>query len=625
MCGILGSINIENTSSFLHEISHRGPDAKGEEQFEIGEHQVHLLHHRLAIVDLSEAGKQPMPSHDAQSNIIFNGEIYNHQELKHQLGDISFRGHSDTETIINFFRKNRITDTLDQLNGIFAIAYLDKNENQLHLARDRFGIKPLYYFFDGKKLLFSSELRPLKACLKPAIDDGAILNSQKMRYTASPSTVFQNILKVEPGQMLSFDLNSHKIRCTKKYFVKNTGLGSRKGDFKKLTKEYGDLFEKAVERQLMADVDLGVLLSGGVDSALVAAIAQKKSEKKVKAFTVGFKGDYSEIDEIGYAEETANILGLEHHIKKIGVDDFLKAIDQTAKIVEEPIATTSIIPMYFLSELAASHVKVVLSGQGADEPLGGYDKYKALPYLEKARIFRPLAPLLKIFSPIFKNKENLRRFVHAISPRNAVASWMEFNSISSTKELASLLNTKNFASKMPQLAAHQKQILEIWKSRAPKSKRIKDTFLYNDVRTMLADDLLMYTDKITMNFGLECRVPILDNDLIAFIESLDSSYKFNSKQGKIIHKAFAREYLPSSIVDRKKLGFKSPTEKWFKEKTDDIEKVFEKNLAFKEFFDIESVKKLLTRHRAGENLEKQIFLLLSINGLLSETSGTNLL
>ncbi len=618
MCGILGSINIENTGDFLKEISHRGPDASGEQRFQIGTHNVHLLHHRLSIVDLSEAGKQPMSSYDDKNELVFNGEIYNHEELKGTLSNIPFRGHSDTETIINYFSENPVVENLDKLNGIFAIAYLEKDKKLFHLARDRFGIKPLYYFFDGKRLLFSSELRPIKACLNPKVDKGVVLNSQRMRYTPSPLTVFEGISKVEPGQLITFDLNEIEIATTKKYVVPKTALGSRTGDFKKLTAEYGDLFEKAVERQLMADVDLGILLSGGVDSALVAAIAQQKSKKTIKAFTVGFEGDYSEIDEIGYARETADILGLNHHIKKISAQDFLSSINEIARIVEEPIATTSIIPMYFLSELAAKHVKVVLSGQGADEPLGGYDKYKALPYLEKARLFRLFAPLLKIMRPIYRKKENLGRFINAISPKDKVSSWMEYNAISPKEEIQKILHPDSSKVHLKDLIANQDLIKKIWQRRAPNNHNIKDVFLYNDVRTMLADDLLMYTDKITMNFGLECRVPILDNDLIEFIESLDSRYKFNTKQGKIIHKAFAKEYLPSSIVNRKKLGFKSPTEKWFKEKTVDIEKVFSENIAFKEFFDFESVKSILQRHRHGENLEKQIFLLLSISGLFNE-------
>ncbi|MDB4293375.1 asparagine synthase C-terminal domain-containing protein, partial [Maribacter sp.] len=234
------------------------------------------------------------------------------------------------------------------------------------------------------------------------------------------------------------------------------------------------------------------------------------------------------------------------------------------------------------------------------------------------------APLLKLTSPVYRKKENLRRFVNAIFPKDKISSWMEFNAISTNQEVEELLNSSRSTSQLEQLTRHQERIRKVWQKRAPKSTDIKDVFLYNDVRTMLADDLLMYTDKITMNFGLECRVPILDNDLVQFIESLDSSYKFNTKQGKIIHKAFATEYLPSSIVNRKKLGFKSPTEKWFKDKTTDIEEVFKKNEPFKDFFDLDNVNRMLQRHRDGENLEKQIFLLLSINCLLSEQQKPNL-
>ncbi len=623
MCGILGSVNFDNTSDYLNLIQHRGPDASGEECFEIGEHRVCLLHRRLSIVDLTEAGNQPMPSSDKIGHIIFNGEIYNHSELKKGMAKVPFRGHSDTETIVNYFRQKSIKKDLSNLNGIFAFAYLDLEKKQLYLARDRFGVKPLYYYFDGARMLFSSEIRPLKSCLNPNLDKGMLLNSLKMRYTPSPLSPFEEIKKVEPGQIITFDLQQKPITVTKKYFAQTVTLGSRKGEENKLVQIYGDLFEKAVHRQLMADVDIGILLSGGIDSALVAAIAKENLKIKPKAFTIGFDGEH-EADEINYAKQTANILGLEHFDKKIGYPDFIDAIEEIIKIVEEPIGTTSIIPMYFLSKLAASKVKVVLSGQGADEPLGGYYKYKALPFLEKARPFSGAANFLKNFSIIYNKNENVRRVLNAVQERDLISSWMEFNAISSLKEITDMLNPKVRENTLKLLNEKQGVLHSTWENRMPDQNHLKDLFLYLDSRTSLSDDLLMYTDKITMNHGLECRVPILDNDLMGFIESLDSQYKFNAKNGKIIHKQFAKKYLPSSIIERKKLDFKSPTEKWFRDNMNEIENILFGNKLFNDLFDENYVKQLLIAHRKGKNLEKQIFLLLSLNYLLEDRKVASL-
>jgi asparagine synthase (glutamine-hydrolysing) len=617
MCGILGSVNFDNTSEYLNLIQHRGPDSSGVKSLTIGDNRVDLLHRRLSIVDLSEAGHQPMTTHDNQGYIVFNGEIYNHLELKKELTHLKFKGHSDTETIVNYFITKSLHDNLSDLNGIFAFAYLDMEKMQISLARDRFGIKPLYYYFDGERMMFSSEIRPLKSCLNPNLDKGMLLNSLKMRYTPSPFSPYEGIKKVEPGQIITFDLQQKPIAITKKYFAKPVTLGSRKGEENKLVQIYGDLFEKAVQRQLMADVDIGVLLSGGIDSSLVAAIATKNLKIKPKAFTIGFDGEH-EADEINYAKQTADILGLEHFDKKIGYPDFIGAIEKIIKIVEEPIGTTSIIPMYFLSKLAASQVKVVLSGQGADEPLGGYYKYKALPFLEKARPFSGAASVLKNFSSIYNKNENVRRVLNAMQEPDVISSWMEFNAISSLKEITDILNPRVRKNTLKLLHEKQQILHSIWEKRMPDQDHVKDLFLYFDSRTSLSDDLLMYTDKITMNHGLECRVPILDNDLMEFIESLDSQYKFNAKNGKIIHKEFAKKYLPSSIIERKKLDFKSPTEKWFRDNMNEIENILLGNKFFIDLFNEESVKQLLNVHRKGKNLEKQIFLLLSLNYLLED-------
>ncbi len=613
MCGILGSINVANTGSLLDLIKHRGPDASGEMSFQIDSHKVHLLHRRLSIVDLSEAGSQPMFTHDKNGCIIFNGEIYNHEELKQKLPEIPFKGHSDTESIINYFNKYGLDNSIQDLNGIFAFAYLDIASQKFYLARDRFGVKPLYYSFQANQLLFSSEIRPLKKKLVPSFDKEALFTGLRIRYIPSPLTLYTNIRKVEPGQILIFDLSDNEIRLSKQYFTHHPEkIGYRKDSFKKLVNEYGDLFEKAVDRQLMADVEVGILLSGGIDSALVAAVAKKKSPSPIKAFTVGFEEGHDKIDEINHARETASILGLEHFYSRIDYTDFIQSFKKIVQIVEEPIGTTSIIPMYSLARLAASKVKVALSGQGADEPLGGYKKYKGLPWLEQAKTFKVIAPFSKLLSPFYQNKENARRLFSAMQEANPLKSYLAFNSIFSFSEIEKITTI----SERKNIKKGSERFKQLWEDRISVNTSLTNIFLHQDMHTSLSDDLLMYTDKITMHFSLECRVPILDNDLIFFIELLNKKYKFNSTQGKIIHKAFAKEYLPSSIIDRKKLGFQSPTNYWFKKHIEKIKAELSEGAIFNTIFQKDEVMKLLDSHAAGRNLEKQIFLLLSIYYLL---------
>jgi len=557
-----------------------------------------------------------MNSADNKSCIIINGEIYNHLELKSQLENQMFNGHSDTETVVNYFTEYNIKKNLQNLNGIFAFAFLDLKREYLYLARDRFGVKPLYYYHDGDKLIFSSEIRPLKAILHPKVSRGSLMTSLKMRYISSPSTIYENINKVEPGQLLIFNLKED-IKLEKTYFISPAKtLGSNKNDFKRLVLEYGGLLEKAVEKQLMSDVEIGILLSGGIDSALIAAISKEKSKSEIKAFTVGFEGNNPEIDETEYAIQTAEILGLRHYIKKIKYADFFNSIEKIFEIVEEPIGTTSIFPMYYLSESAAARVKVVLSGQGADEPLGGYNKYKALPWLETFRLLMFVVPTNSGVELLYKRHEALRRLITSFQCKNDIDALIAFNSILSTKEITGLLNSSNQNSNSKALLARENHFKQIWTRRSPGKSSLKNRFLYYDLRTSLPDDLLMYTDKLTMHFNMECRVPFLDNDLIAFIESIDSRYKFNSRRSKIIHKQFAREYLPSSIIERKKLGFRSPTKSWFIEQRPEIENLILTNLGSNTCFNIDAVKKIISNHSKSRNLEKQILLLLSLSYIL---------
>jgi len=599
MCGILGSINLEVSKRQLDLIDHRGPDDSELLEVELGNDKFFFGHVRLAIQDLSFAGHQPMYSACGDFLIIFNGEIYNHLELRKEISGIDFKGHSDTETIVNYLAKYGINSS-DRFNGIFAFAFFDFKKNKLYLVRDRFGVKPLYFSLINNRLAYSSELKPLMNMFDLNLSKGRLATLLKLRYNPSPQTLFASVDKLRPGHVLEFDLASYSSSITS--YITSLPVPSDL-DFNKALTQYGDLFEQAVKRQLLADVEVGVLLSGGIDSALVAYFAQKYSDEPIKTFTIGFEED-DDSNELVDARETARILGTDHHEVIITENQFEDAFKKCIDIVEEPLGTTSIIPMYFLNQLVSEHVKVVLTGQGADEPLGGYTRYRGEILGSRVPRFvfswlRPLLPFIK--------KESVYRAINSLSEGDTVKRFAEIYSLFSDKEINALIGVDE--SDSVDLISYFYTLL------GGQSKSSVNAMMSNDLRMNLSDDLLLYTDKISMHFSIESRVPMLDNDLIDFIETLPSQYKINGSQGKFIHKKFAESILPKEIIYRKKKGFKSPTEKWFKGSKGQIYKsLLQSNTGlFSQIFDLGEIGNFFDIHFSGKrNMEKQLFILISI-------------
>lgn len=604
MCGILGSINTYFDEATLDLIKHRGPDDFGIDSFEVNGHNVHLGQRRLAIIDLSPAGHQPMISACQNFALIFNGEIYNHLELREKLPkSIVYNGHSDTETILQYlihFGTEKIVD----FNGIFAISFLDIQKKEMTLARDPFGVKPLYYFQNETELIFSSEIRPIKSMIKSTeLNEYALASLLRLRYNASPNTLYDTIQKVAPGHIHKINLGATTLKSESKYFA--SPLPKVVNDKKEvLVEAYGVELEKAVKRQLLADVEVGILLSGGIDSAVIASLAKKHYGGKLKAFTIGFEGEFEE-DEIADAKETAEILGLEHHIKKISFTDFLGLIKECSRIVEEPLATTSMIPMYYLAELAAEKVKVVLTGQGADEPLGGYTRYKSEIIRKKIP-----APFRKVVQPVAQlvgsKNEQLLRGAKSIGISDEIERFLSVYEMFSVEEIKKLISVEDTLSAQEVNNFHKLLDCDSREHAAEKMMAI-------DTRMNLSDDLLTYTDKITMNFSLECRVPMLDVELVSFMEALPLDLKLNTRQGKIIHKEYAKSILPDRIINRPKKGFQSPTNKWFREEMETLKEILlTKDSEFSKIFNQDYLSEILEQHSNGYNKEKQIFLLLSI-------------
>jgi asparagine synthase (glutamine-hydrolysing) len=368
--------------------------------------------------------------------------------------------------------------------------------------------------------------------------------------------------------------------------------------------QYGHHYEQAIERQLMADVEIGILLSGGIDSALVGAFAQKHSRTRLKAFTIGFDEAGDSADEISEAAETARLLGLDHHTTRIGFGDFISTLRECVGIVEEPLATTSIVPMHFLSKLAGSHVKVVMSGQGADEPLGGYGRYQG-------EFFRGRVPhwLARMGGGIAAasgvRNERIRRGLDALSQPDELSGFLVTYQVFSREEILRLTGVEENSAE---------RALQYWydKLECAALPESVERMMSLDLRMNLSDDLLLYTDKLTMRQSLECRVPMLDTDLIQALERMPYKYRIKRGRSKIVHKAFARKVLPDSIINRPKKGFQSPTKLWFRDGDKLRELLLDKSSPFSRHFDSTAVNQLINEHQRGFNRERHLFLLLCL-------------
>lgn len=609
MCRILGSINCPFGYDTLDSIRHGGPDAQKIVSIASAHGKVVTLGHtRLSIVDLSDAGSQPMTTYDGRFTIIFNGEIYNHEELRKEIKFRNFKGHSDTETLL-YFLSERGIEGLAHLNGIFAFALYDNVEKTILLARDPFGVKPLYYAVNENSAIFASEIRPIKKLIPTSMDVTAMSLFLNMRHLPSPYTMFNEIRKLRPGHYGIIRVAEEKLQiCTSPFLQKSARQINI--PFREALEEYGRLLKKAVSNQMMGDVDVGVLLSGGVDSALVAAIASHSSGKRLKAFTVGFENDCME-NEIGLARETAELLNLEQHVVTVNENDYFNDFAECCRIVEEPIGADSTVMMYHLSKLASQNVKVVLTGQGADEPLGGYFRYQGEYLREKlpAMVFkamRTLVPMLGI------KHQQLLRGARSLAISDDIKRILSSYSVFTEDEIFKLSGIR-LGNKSELLVRYVNDLL----CRDGQSALQRNLII--DSHMDLADNLLLYTDKLSMNFALETRVPLLDQELVNFIDSLPIEYKVGFRKGKIIHKAFANTYLPKTIINRKKRSFAPPSDIWFRDKKDVLqEKLFHGKLSL--YLDKNEMNRIFTSHINGEDHRLQLFLLMVLNEWLTENT-----
>lgn len=608
MCGIVGAIgraaaNVASQGTALDSIRHRGPDGRGQFYVERLSTPVWLGHTRLSILDLSEAGHQPMISRDKRWVITFNGEIYNHLELREQIPH-DWVGHSDTETLVEAISRWGVEKTLPKLNGMFAFALLDQEAGELHIVRDPFGIKPLYYSVMHDGLIFASEVKGLRAIAGDSnkLDVRGLQTFLSLRFVPSPHTLFDGVSRLEAGHWLRYSINNASLSIQSYATPK---LDRFTGSIDDAVVEYQRILKSSVRRQLLSDVPVGILLSGGIDSALLAAVAREDGGE-LPCYSVGFGSTYSEC-ELSDAEETARTIGLPFHPIVISEESIWSAFERTVTSIEEPLGTTSVLPMWDLIGRARQDVTVVLTGQGSDEPWGGYRRYQGeiwrerLPFPEMLSIAEPLALHWKGMP------EYLSRALRSIPQRDIAKRYFEAYALFSGPDR--MLLTGN------QENGYSIDSIRYWLDWCRQDQgKSAEPMMRIDARMGLADDLLLYADKISMAHSLEARVPMLDIELVRFIESLPLDYRVTANRTKIAHKLAAECMLPSSIVNRKKMGFQVPFSAWirgaWKQKIESI--LLRSNGRHLDFLDIRGVNSIWESHQSGSaDRGKQLFALTS--------------
>jgi len=559
MCGICGyisgkNITIEQLTKMNDTIYHRGPDDSGVEIYPMAEGlSIGLAQRRLSILDLSPLGHQPMHSKDKRLSVIYNGEIYNFHELRKELSDYTFLSNCDTEVIIAAYLKWGI-QCVDRFNGMFAICIYDRQDESVYLVRDRIGKKPLYYEVDGEDLYFASELKPLMARpgFSKSIRTDVVTRYLFQQYINAPDSIFENVYKLEPGSILHYQKG--RIKTWKYWDVKTVYHKMQENpvtDYDQAKRELKELLKKSVASRMISDVPLGAFLSGGYDSSLITAIAQEHSREPVKTFSIGFHEE--KYNEAKYAAEVAKHLGTDHTELYISEKEMFDMVESIPQYYDEPMADSSQIPSMLVAELAKRDVTVVLSGDGGDEFFCGYNIYKNVRQAQQLDLLGAMThgvcsiPGLKQAGL----EEKLPFRVRVIAGNR-------------NKETKTQFGAGNYivrANKMVLgngLPCHY----EIESGYKVKDWQIRRMLL--DMDTYLPGDILCKVDRATMKYSLEARCPIMDRDVMEYSFRMAHNLKYENGNKKRILKDIAYDYIPKELLDRPKVGFGVPLDKWLR-------------------------------------------------------------
>lgn len=584
MCGIAGLFDPERrstgdalealTQDMVRVLHHRGPDAHG--VWTEPEAGVTLGHARLSIIDLSAAGAQPMVSASGRYVLSYNGEVYNAGELRAELEQAGhrFRGHSDTEVMVEGFAAWGVPETVERLIGMFAFAVFDRKEQVLTLVRDRLGIKPLYWGRIDGRIAFASELkafRPLPG-FPPEIDREALASYLCTGYVPAPASIYRGISKLEPGTMLEVRadgvVRSHTYWSALDVALRGQSLLLRADEAEAVAKLEA-LLSDAVTRRMVADVPLGVFLSGGIDSSTVAALMQANSQAPIRSFSIGFhEAAYNEADA---AKAVAQHLGTDHTELIVSAEQAQSVVPKLPEIYDEPFADVSQIPTYLVSEMTRRHVTVALSGDGGDELFAGYNRY--------AQGLRAVRALRRLPGPL----------PGAVSRLLSLASPQTWDAICACVPAA--VRPRQPGDKLHKLAAvlgaeegdYYRVLVSPWAEAwslvqgasrpepAPFAKDVRGRFKnelawmqYADMVTYLPDDILTKVDRASMAVSLEARVPLLDHRVVAFAWQLPDTFKIRDGQGKWLLRQVLYKYVPKALVERPKMGFGVPIDAWLR-------------------------------------------------------------
>lgn len=560
MCGICGYIadrpEKEEVLKRMNEtLAHRGPDDHGEETYATaGGRYVGFAQRRLSILDLSANGHQPMHSADKRVSVIFNGEIYNFKELKKEIGDYAYCSECDTEVLLAAYLKWGI-DFVDKINGMFAIALLDRKDDVVYLIRDRIGKKPLYYYRDEfQNIVFASELKAIRQStfFRQEINQEVIGRFLYRLYISAPDTIYKNTYKLEAGTVLK--ITGHGIEKFKYWDVAEQYKKQQQEqvkDYEEAKIELKNLLQKSIARRMIADVPIGAFLSGGYDSSLICALAQELLDRPLKTFSIGFYDE--KYNEAPYAKVVSDILGTEHTELYIAEKELLDMLDSIPRYYDEPFADSSQIPTMIVSRLAKEQVSVVLSGDGGDELFGGYNIYTVLQAAYRKRYF---GRMLFAFGKLPYVKETAwwkqRSLLERIISDDNVPEARTQAGINHFREVINTL--------LPNMRNNLYYEME---SRYP-GKRYDIVRMLLDMDTYLPEDILTKVDRASMRYALECRCPFLDKEVMEYSFRLPVSYKNDSGNQKRILKDIIYGYIPKKVMERPKQGFSIPLDNWLR-------------------------------------------------------------
>lgn len=607
MCGVAGILNRDRARSVDHDFllkmalvqAHRGPDQSGE-YIDDG---IGLAHRRLSIIDLS-SGKQPLTNEDGNVIVTYNGEIYNYRELMDELKakGHQFRTRSDTEVIVHAWEEWG-RDCVKRFRGMFAFAIWDRRQEVLFVARDRLGIKPIYFtILENNQFLFASELKALEQhpLLPRGLDYEAVQDYFSLGYIPEPKTIYAGVRKLLPGHYIYLDRASFKVR-QEQYWDLPFGT-SEYGSEKDITEELLHRLREAVKIRLVSEVPIGAFLSGGVDSSTIVALMAELNESQITTCNISF--DNEAFDESVYASGIAQRYGTNHIVERVGLEHF-NVLDRIIHMYDEPFADSSSIPTYMVCEMARKHMTVVLSGDGGDETFAGYRRHKMHMHEEKVRSLLPLGIRKTIFGFLgaaYPKADWAPQFLRAKTTfqslsRDSVGAY--FNSVSILNDdTRNRLFSREF--KKNRQGYSTTELFYEYARNCPSDHPLSQV-QYIDYKTYLPGDILTKVDRASMANSLEVRVPILDHKFLEWASALDPGVKLKNGEGKYILKKAMEPYLPDDVLYRKKMGFSVPIGHWLRNELKDELSVLGNNsmLADMDILDMKFVNRMVSQHISG--------------------------